>query len=262
MGIEFEADGKSYYNLPHNNLYKKLSYIENYDSNDQTFLYFDNYSHPPDLSSHKNIKKETYNIKVALWQIPYEHPFSKICKRYDSDNNSWLEYRNNYNENEIEEAEKGVGSKLNHYKVATKNTYYDDGTRDIISKYPNGTIITEHRGDNSVFINIKDKNNRTLAEKVYSYDTNEGRKTVFQNIENDNNIFSIVKVYSYDTRHNRETDVVNFGYTNSTSTLTNGCHLEKEYYMLNGEEVDAECKKGGKYKVKDKNGKKFKFKAE
>ena len=55
---------------------------------------------------------------------------------------------------------------------------------------------------------------------------------------------------------------MNFGYTNSTSTLTDGCHLEKEYYMLNGEEVEAKTKKGIKFKVKDKKGHKLKFKAE
>ena len=238
MGIEFETDG----NLNNTNLYSNFNNLR--------------------LNADKYVINESCNIKVALWQMPYEIPYSKICKRYDSDNNGWLEYRNNHNENEIEEAEKTIGSKLCNYKVIARTTNYSDGTTDVISEYPNGTKITEHHEDNSVFVNIKDKDGRTVAEKIYSYETTKGRKVVYQNLEKDNNIFSVARVYSYDTRLNRKTDIVNFGYTNSAFTLTNGCYLEKEYYLLNGEEVKAKCKKDGKYKVKDKNGKKFKFKAE
>lgn len=261
MGIEFNPDGKSNINVQNSNDNAKY-YTDRLDVLQRVEYYFTNFNTVPDFAQHKYVTNESYNIKVALWQMPHEQPYSKICKRCDSDNNSWLEYRNKYNKNEIEEAEKSIGSKLNQYKIVTKSTNYDDGSADVVSKYPNGTKITERYGENSVFVNIKDKNNRTVAEKIYGYDSTEGRKVVYQNIEKDNNIFTVAQVYSYDTRYNRKTDVVNFGYTNSTSTLTDGCHLEKEYYLLNGEEVDAKRKKNGKYKVKDKNGKNLKFKAE
>jgi len=261
MGIKFNTDGKSNYNLLHKNFNKNVN-IDYLDVEDKMELYFAQYNAKPQFTSQKSVLRENYNIKVALWQVPYEMPFSKILKRYDSDKNSWLEYRNVSNENEIEEAERSVGSYLNQYKVLSKNTYYEDGTKDVISKYPNGTKIIEHHGDNSVFINIMDEKDRIVAEKVYSYDSSAGRKIVYQNIEKDDNIFSVARVYSYDTTNNRNTDVVNFGYTGKSSTLTKGCKLEKEYYLLNGEEVEAKCKNGSEYKVKDKSGKKYKFIAE
>ena len=141
----------------------------------------------------------------------------------------------------------------------TKTTTYKDSTQDIISKYPNGTKITEHHGENHVFVNIKDKNNRTVAEKIFNYDNNNGRKIIYQHIKQGENIFTIVRIFSYDTNKNRKTDIVNFGYTGLPSTLTDGCHLEKEYYLLNEEEVEAKKTEYFEYFVKDKNGKKLKF---
>jgi hypothetical protein len=186
-------------------------------------------------------------------------PYNPKLSLYDTDNNKWYESTNEYGNNEIEKAEKGLNESYTRYKVHTVTTTYIDSTQDITSKYPNGTKITEHHGENHILVNIKDKNNRTVAEKIFNYDSNEGRKTIYHHIKQGGNIFTIVRIFSYDTNKNRRTDIVNFGYTGLTSTLTNGCELEKEYYLLNGEEVKAKKTEYFEYFVEDKNGNQLKF---
>lgn len=210
----------------------------------------------------KTVASESYNTKIAMWQVPYNVALFDVFKRHDSDNSKWLETCNKNGENELEALGNELNKKLDGYKVQVQTTTYDDGSQKILSKYPNGTKTTEYFEDDYVFVNIKDKNNRTVAEKIFNYNSKEGHKTVYQNIKKNNNIFTIARMYSYDTSYNKKTDIVNFGYTNLPYALTNGCCLKKEYYMLNGEEVEVMAKDGEKYKVKDKNGHKFKFKAE
>ena len=200
--------------------------------------------------SDRTVIDKSYNTKVALWHLPYNANYLK----YDTDGSKWFEAINKNYDNEIENAEENLKISLNRYKVHTKTTIYSDNTQDIVSKYPNGNVTTERHGINHVFADIKDKFNRIVAEKIFNYDSNEGRKIIYKHIKQGDNIFTIVRVYLYDTSKNRKTDMVNYGYTNDLSTLTKGCELEKEYYLLNGKEVKAELTNDYNYSVKDMDG--------
>ena len=206
-------------------------------------------------SSYRAIIDESYNTKIALWQLPSNEKYLK----YDTDGSKWFETVNQNYDNEIEEVEKNLKINLNKYKVHTKTTTYYDNTQDIITKYPNGNETIEKHGANHVLVNIRDRFNKLIAEKIFNYDNNKGRKITYQHIKQGDNVLTIVRVFSYDTNKNRKTDIVNFGYTNDFSTLTKGCELEKEYYLLNGKEVKAKLTKNNNYNVKDMNGKTIVF---
>ena len=210
------------------------------------------------IMSGKNQIYESYNTRVALWQLPYSDEYLK----YDTDGNKWFDSDNESNEDEIQNAERGLKINMDRYKVRTKTAYYNDATYDVESKYPNKMTVKEKHGNNNVFVWIKDKFDRLVAEKVFNGDSHNGRKTVYKNIKQGENVFTIVKNYSYDTTKNRTTDIVNFAYTTKVAAFIKGCTEENEYYLLNGQQVDAKKSKDGEYKVKDKNGKVFKFKEE
>lgn len=204
---------------------------------------------------HKKLDNETYNSRVALWQIPYDKRFSS----YDTDKSSWLESVNKNFDNEIERVEKNLNISLTRYKVYSKIQEYDDGQTTETSVYPNGNRVKVIRNNNYVFTKITDKEGNVVAEKYYNYESNDGRKIIHKHIKQDNNTFTIVRVFSYDTTKNRRTDVINYGYTSLESTLTNGCKLEKEYYLLNGKEVKAEKTDESEFCVKDEKGNKIIF---
>ena len=108
----------------------------------------------------------SYNTKVAIWHLPYSRKYSA----YDSDNTKWFESTNKKGFNEIEKFENDFNINLDKYKVHTKTTTYEDFSQNIVTEYPNGTKITECQGIDYVIVNIKDKNNRIVAEKIYNYD--------------------------------------------------------------------------------------------
>ena len=59
------------------------------------------------------IKSQNYNIKVALWHIPYTAPYVDIYERHDSDNSRWLEETNGKFENEFAT----LGEELNSKQI-------------------------------------------------------------------------------------------------------------------------------------------------
>ena len=207
--------------------------------------------------SYKKVEHETYNSKVAMWQLPYDRNYL----RYDKDKSKWFESINKNLDNEIEMVEKGMDMSLKRFIVYTKTVEYEDGTTQEISKYPNGNEVSVSHGDNHVFVNIKDRHKRQVAEKIYNYSSNEGRKILYKHLEKDGHVLTIVEVYSYDTTKNKSSDVVNYGYSSLPSTLTKGCELEKLYFLLDGEEVKANMNDNFEYIVKDKNNKKIVFTA-
>ncbi len=206
------------------------------------------------IFSGKRTIGESYNTRVALWQLPYNENYLK----YDADGSKWYESINNQGDNEIEQAEHALNMNMDKYKVRTKITDYNDGTYDIESKFPNQNTMLENHGKEHVFVWIKNKFNQLVAEKIFNFSSKDGRKIVYKNIKQGEDTFTVVKVYSYDTTKNRATDVVNYAYTSLLSAFTRGGHLEKEYYMLNGKEVNAVKTDNGGYKL-SKNGKALTF---
>ena len=207
---------------------------------------------------HKKTVGELYNIKVAMWQIP----FDKRYKDYDKDGSYWFEMENENGVNEIETVESELGKDFSKYKVASRTRFYSDNTSEIETLYPSGNNVNETFGINHVFVRIKDRLNRLVAEKIFNKDSHDGRKTIYQYAKNGDNEFTVVKIFSYDTSKNRKTDTVNYGYTSDFSTLTKGCNFEKEYYMLNGEEVQADKINESEYIVKTQDGKILTFTVE
>ena len=204
---------------------------------------------------HKKLKSETYNSRVALWQIPYDSRYSS----YDTDKSSWFESVNKNFDNEIERVERKLNITLTRYKVHSKFQEYDNGQTTETSVYPNGNTVKVIKNNTYVFTKIIDKAGNVVAEKYYNDESNDGRKTIYKYIKQGDNTFTIVRVFSYDTTKNRSSDVINYGYTSLESTLTNGCKLEKEYYLLNGKDVEAEKINEFEYRVKDEKGKKLTF---
>lgn len=202
--------------------------------------------------------KERTSDRVALWQIPYDNRY----REFDTDNSSWFESVNKHGENEIENAETNLMKSFRRYKVHTTTTEYDDNTVEETSVYPNGTQVNVSKGINHVYVAIKNKFNQLVAEKLYGRDSDDGRKTIFKYIKQGDNTFTIVKIYSYKTTKNKATDIINYGYTSDEATLTKGCNPEKEYYMLNGKETEAEKISDTEYRVTDINGNVLTFKAE
>lgn len=221
------------------------------------------------IMSGKKPVREDYNIKIAIWQLPEDKRF----RQFDTDNSKWFE-ASNYrrikkedgeeiiiHENEIENLEKSLNINLDKYKAITKTTTYNDRTKKVQSYYRN-YVVNESHGKNSLYVNIKNAINQIVAEKICGKDSNQGKKLIYQHIKNGDDTFTIVKVYTYDTTKNLATDVVNFAYTSLSSSLTKGCTFEKEYYLLNGKEVNATRNKNGEFSVKNKNGKKLTFQVE
>lgn len=205
------------------------------------------------FNSNKN--KTQYNIRVALWQLPYDRRYGD----YDTDESHWFEAANKKGENEIEEVEKKLQIRLNKFMVQTKMTQKSDNSIEEVSLYPNGNEVKVSKNSNSVFVSIRNKLNELVAEKIYNKESNDARKVIYKHIKQGENTFTIVRIYSYDTTKNRTTDIINYGYTSLESSLTKGCQLEKEYYMLDGREVKAVKMDLFEYKVKDEHGKKFVF---
>lgn len=208
--------------------------------------------------SFKQAEETEYNIKSALWQLPYNKDYLK----YDEDGTRWFEYINKNGNNEIKSVEKGLNIDTSNYRVYFKTTNYDDFTYDVESKYPNRNTIIENHGKNYVYVRIKNKLNQLVADKIFNYANNEGRKNIYKTVKIDGNEFTIVKVYSYDTTKNKAVDVVNYGYTSSESSLTKGCKFENEYYMLNGKEVSNVKIDGNKYIIKTDEGRMLTFTVE
>ena len=206
-------------------------------------------------SSYRETKDKTYNCKIALWQIPYDKRFSK----YDTDKSKWFESINKEADNEIESVEQDLQINLNKYKTYVKTIQYTDNTFEEKSTYPNGTIVTVKKGDNQVFVNIKDKFERVVAEKFFNNSSNEGRKVLYKHYTKGADTFTVVRVFSYDTTKNKSTDIVNYGYTSLDSKLTDGCTFEKEYYMLNNKEVKPTKINEYEFGVKNEKGKKLTF---
>ena len=206
------------------------------------------------ILSGKRAIGESYNTRVALWQLPYNENYLK----YDADGSKWYESINNNGDDEIERTERALNMNMDKYKVRTKTIAYNDGTYSVESKFSNKNTVLESHGKEHVFVRIKNKFNQLVAEKIFNFSSKDGRKTVYKNIKQGEDTFTIVKVYSYDTTKNKATDVVNYAYTSMLSAFTRGGHLEKEYYMLNGKEVDAVKTGDGGYKI-SKNGKALTF---
>lgn len=206
--------------------------------------------------SHKKGVSFTHNIKVAMWHLPYNSHY----KDYDEDDTKWFEANNQQGNNEIKKAEQNLNISLSKYEVRTGTIRYDDGTYEVFSQYNNHAIRETH-GNNYLFVKITDNADDVVAEKVFGFDSNDGRKFLYKHYKNGKDTFTVVKVYSYDTTKNRATDVVNFGYTSDPSKLTNGCTFEKEYYMLNGKQTDVKKGNGG-YIVKNEDGKILTFQVE
>ena len=206
-------------------------------------------------SSYKSIKNVQINTKVAMWQIPYNSKYSL----FDTDNSHWLEAGNAYAENELEETEKFLNISLTKFKVFTQTAAYEDNSVEEFSTYPNGNQVNVIKSQNAVFVKIKDKSNQIVAEKIYSNNSNEGKKYIYKHLKKGDNTFTIVKIFSYDTTKNKQSDIVNYGYTSDITTLTNGCRLENEYYQLNGKQVEAKKNKDGSYTVNTENGEILKF---
>ena len=209
-------------------------------------------------SSYRAVKEEKYNTRVALWQLPYDARY----RQYDIDQSKWFEAINKNYDNEIEKAEENLHMSFSRYKVYTKSVEYEDGTFEEVSKYPNGNVVKVSKGFHHVFVNIKNKLGQLVAEKVFNNDSKEGCKYIYQNITQGDNTFVITKVYKYDTTKNKASDTVNYGYTSSESTLTKGCDFVKEYYSLNGRQVEAKKISDFEYRVKDANNKILTFKVE
>ena len=193
-----------------------------------------------------------------MWQIPYDNRFAD----YDTDNSKWFESVNSVYENEIENVEKELHISLNKYKTYTHTLEYDDDSVTETSKYPNGNHVRVNKNSDYVIVEIKDKDGNLVAEKCYNYSDNTGRKTLYKYSSLGDNKFTVVRIFSYDTTKNKSTDIINYGYTSDESKLTNGCTLEKEYYMLNGKEVKAELNENGEYNVRDTKGNKLTFRVE
>lgn len=204
---------------------------------------------------HKKLDSETYNCRVALWQVPYDKRFSS----YDTDRSSWFESVNKNFVNEIERVEKKLNISLTKYKVYSKIQEYDNGQTTETSVYPNGNTVKVIKNNNYVFTKITDKEGSLVAEKHYNYESNDGRKIIYKHIKQGDNTFTIVRIFGYDTTKNRSSDVINYGYTSLESTLTNGCRLEREYYLLNGKEVKTEKSDEFEFRVKDEKGNKIIF---
>ena len=201
--------------------------------------------------THKKVTDETYNCRVAMWQIPYDKRYGK----YDLDKSSWFETINkNYN-NEIENVEKDLKVSFSKFKVYTHTLEYNDNSVTEISKYPNGNNVKVIKNNNYVLIKITNKSGDLVAEKFYNYESNEGRKTIYKHIKQGNNIFTIARVFNYDTTKNKSSDVINYGYTSLDSALTKGCTLYKEYYTLNGKEVKATKISDFEYRVDENDNK-------
>lgn len=209
-------------------------------------------------TSPKQIVDRTDNYRVAMWQIPYDSRYSD----YDTDNSKWFEATNEVYENEIENVEKELHISLNKYKTYTETIEYDDESVTETSEYPNGNQVKVNKTPDFVMVEIKDKDGNIVAEKFYNYEDNKGRKNIYKHVKQGDNTFTVVRIFSYDTTKNRSTDIINYGYTSEESKLTNGCILEKEYYMLNGKQVKAVNNKNGIYSVKDKQGKILTFRVE
>ena len=204
--------------------------------------------------THKNAY-ETYNCRVALWQLPYDKRYSQ----YDIDKTNWFEAINkNYN-NEIENAQKGLKKSFSRFKVYTYTVQYNKESAVEESTYPNGNKVKVIKNKNFVYTKITDKSGDIVAEKCFNIESKDGRKTLYKHLKQDGNTFTIVRVFSYDTSKNKSSDVINYGYTSLDAALTDGCSLEKEYYLLNGEEVKPKKLDYFEYCVKDKNGKKIIF---
>ena len=195
--------------------------------------------------------EETSNTRVAMWHLPYDERYSN----YDTDGSFWFESNNKYGENEIENAEKNLHISLNKYKVYTKTMEYSDDSVAEISKYPNGNKVKVSYSSDYVFASIRDKTGKIVAEKCYNYSSHEGRKTVYKHYTQGNNTFTVIRVFSYDTSNNLSSDIVNYGYKSNSSDFIRNATLEKEYYMLDGEQVSAELNNKGEYCVKNKQGK-------
>ena len=209
-------------------------------------------------SSYKVVTDESSTTRVALWQIPYDKRYSS----YDIDESHWFESVNQYSKNEIEKVEKDLQISLRKFKVQTKTLTYHDSTQEVISKYPNGNEVIERISDDYTTVQIKDNNGRLVAEKMFNYSSNEGRKIIYKHYEQGKNTFTVVRVYTYDTTKNKKSDIVNYGYTSLPSTLTKECTLEKEYYLLNDIEVKAKQTGDFEFVVKDENGNKLTFTVE
>ena len=210
------------------------------------------------VNKHKQLKAESYNCRIALWQIPYDNRYS----RYDTDNSKWFESVNKNYDDEIENVEKKLNISLSRYKTYTQKLEYSDDSILERSIYPNGNVVQVTKTLDYVMVSIKNKVGQIVAEKVYNYTSNEGRKTIYKYYTQGENTFTVTRVFSYDTRKNRSSDIVNYGYTSLDSKLTDGCTLEKEYYTLNGQEVEAVLNDNFEYCVTDKQGKKLTFTAE
>lgn len=206
---------------------------------------------------HRQQKWITYNTKVAMWQLPYDSHY----KDYDEDGSKWFETSNKKGNDEITLAEKGLHKRFSEYKVKTKTIWYNDDTYEVKSKYKNN-IIDESHGENHVYVSIRDDSDQLVAEKIFGFDSNDGKKIIYKNCKQGNDIFSVVQVYKFDTTKNKSTDIVNFGYTSDVSKLTNGCTFEKEYYLLNGKEVNVTKNDSGGYIVKNEDGKILTFQVE
>lgn len=210
------------------------------------------------INSYKFKIHEQDNCRVAMWQLPYDSRYRK----FDTDNSHWFESKNKYNQNEIDSVEKYLKISLSRYKVCTKTLKYKDHTIEEISKYPNGNQVMVTKTLKAVFVRIKDKFKDLTAEKIYNNESDNGRKIIYQHLKNGDNKLSIIKIYSYNTTKNKASDIVNFAYTSLFPTLTNGCKLEKEYYELNGQKVDAKKLNEYEYEVTDTNGQKLTFTVE
>ena len=209
-------------------------------------------------TSPKQLIDNTSKTRVAMWQIPYDSKYPE----YDTDDSKWFESVNENYENEIENVEKELHISLNKYKTYTETLEFDDDSVIETSKYPNGNQVKVNKTPEFVMVEIKDKKGNIVAEKCYNYTDNSGRKTLYKYATEGDNTFTVVRIFSYDTTKNRSTDIINYGYTSEETKLTNGCTLEKEYYMLNGKEVKAEINKNGEYCVTDKHGNKLTFRVE
>ena len=209
------------------------------------------------LISGKRKIDETYNTRVALWHLPY----NKNYLEYDNDDSRWFESSNKYGDDELEQAKLKFNINFDNYKISTKTTQYNDGTYNVESSYPNKMTVSETHGKEHVFVWIKDKFNRLIAEKIFNNSSSDGRKIVYTYIKQGENTFTIVKIYSYDTTKNKATDAVNYAYTSNLPDFIKGCIFEKEYYMLNGKEVKAK-KIDNSYRIISKNGKELTFMVE
>ncbi len=216
------------------------------------------------MDSNYITKKNIYNrqplgqieyTRVPLWQLPNDKRYS----RFDTDNSKWFESSNKYQTDEILEAETALNMNFSDYKIHTTITVYNDN----IEKqhdYPNGVTVEEAINENLIIQKVKDGHNRLIAEKIFGKDSFDGRKLIYKNGMDSNNQFTVVKVFNYDTGKNKATDVVNYAFKQDDADLTKGCSFEKEFYLLNGKQVEAEKIGINTYKTKDEFGNKLIFK--